>query len=70
MFRFPEHVFEKGRVVIGWWKLGKSALGGLQVHAGVVRELDSLNDIENDGVFETAVVKEVSSGIIVKGRVR
>lgn len=49
---FAEDVGEEGGVVVGGGELKEAAFAGVQVHAGVVGELDSLDDVEDDGVFE------------------
>ena len=55
MLGFTEDVGEEGGGVVGGGELKEAAFAWGQVHAGVVGELDSLNDVEDDGVFEAAV---------------
>lgn len=52
MLGFPEYVCEEGGVVIGRGEVSEAAFAGGEVHAGVVRKLNSLDDVEDDGIFE------------------
>lgn len=53
MFGLSEHVCEERRRLV-WRRKQKAALSWREVHARVVRELNALNDVEYDCIFQTA----------------